>query len=197
MPQCGHPSPQPQAPLKHVAHVPQRSVAGLLIVSIPAALALPGQDGTVWSSVLDTASPLRSPGTMPRSIPWVWIGLLGLLLLAPSPAGRVLLDVVGGITLTLLLLPLLLAGAGVVAWQLLKRRIRVCPSCGLTSFGAPVCPACGTGLDGEASGLEQPQVFGGDSFASRPSSGVDAASATIDVEVVSSQDLDDEGMSPR
>ncbi|MBE9173872.1 hypothetical protein IQ216_12560 [Cyanobium sp. LEGE 06143] len=134
---------------------------------------------------------------MPRSFPWVWIGVLGLLLLAPSPAGRVLLDVLGGITLTLLLLPLFLAGAGVVAWQLLKRRIRVCPSCGLTSFGAPVCPACGTGLDADAVGVEQAQVFGGDSFTSRRSGGVDAASATIDVDVVSSQDLDDEGTSPR
>lgn len=133
---------------------------------------------------------------MPRSLPWVWIGLLGLLLLAPSPAGRVLLDVLGGITLTLLLVPLLLGGAGLVAWQLLRRRIRVCPSCGLTSFGAAVCPACGCGLDGDADDPDQAQVFGGrDPLVSRASGVVDAASATIDVEVVSSQDIDEDGPS--
>ncbi|WP_043369034.1 hypothetical protein [Cyanobium sp. PCC 7001] len=131
---------------------------------------------------------------MPRQIPWVWLALLGLLLLAPSPAGRVLLDVVGGITLTLLLLPLLLGGLGLVAWQILRRRLRVCPACGFMSAGSETCPACGTDLAGGSDGTGEAthQVFGrGDG----PSGGEgrDAASATIDVEVVSSQAMDEEG----
>lgn len=83
---------------------------------------------------------------MPRISPWLLL-LLGFLLLLPGPAGRLLLDLLGGITLTLLLLPLLLAGAGLVGWQILRRRLRTCPSCGVVSFGQPVCPACGTLLE--------------------------------------------------
>ena len=73
-----------------------------------------------------------------------WLLLIALLLLAPSPAGRVLLDVVGGITLLLVLLPL---GAGVlgwIGWILIQRRMRTCPACGFRSLGSEVCPACGT-----------------------------------------------------
>lgn len=79
-----------------------------------------------------------------RSIPWLWIALGALLLLGPGPAGRLLIDVLGGLTLTLLLLPLLLGGAGWVGWQILKRRLRTCQACGFSSMGGEVCPACGT-----------------------------------------------------
>lgn len=83
---------------------------------------------------------------MVRPFPWFWL-LLALLLLLPNPAGRFLLDLLGGLTLTLLLLPLLAGGAAVIGWQVLKRRLRSCPSCGATSLGQPVCPACGTLFD--------------------------------------------------
>ncbi|MEB3184993.1 MAG: hypothetical protein VKM97_03820 [Cyanobacteriota bacterium] len=110
---------------------------------------------------------------MQRPIPWFWIGLAALLLLLPSPAGRVLLDVLGGITLTLLLLPLLLGGAGLIAWQILRRRLRSCAVCGFTAMGLEQCPACGTPY-----------------AASSPSPAdalpeVDARQVTIDVEVIS------------
>jgi hypothetical protein len=83
---------------------------------------------------------------MGRPSPWLWL-LLALLLLAPTPIGRLLLDLIGGLTLTLLLLPLLAGGAALIGWQLLKRRLRTCPSCGTLSLGQAVCPACGTMLD--------------------------------------------------
>ena len=70
---------------------------------------------------------------MQRSNTWIWLLLLALLLLAPGPAGRFLLDLVGGLTLLFLLLPLLLGAAGFVAWQVLQRRLRPCPACGFTS----------------------------------------------------------------
>lgn len=79
-----------------------------------------------------------------RSIPWLWIAVGALLLLGPGPAGRLLIDVLGGITLTVLLLPLLLGAAGWVGWQILQRRLRTCQACGFTSMGGDVCPACGT-----------------------------------------------------
>jgi hypothetical protein len=78
------------------------------------------------------------------SIPWFWVGLAALLLLLPGPAGRFLLDVLGGLTLFLLLLPLIGAGVGVIAWQLIRRRLHTCEACGTVSFGSQVCPACGS-----------------------------------------------------
>jgi hypothetical protein len=83
-------------------------------------------------------------------MPWLWL-LLALLLLLPGSFGRVLVDLIGGLTLTLLLLALVLGGAGLVAWQGLRSRLRACPSCGTLSFGQPVCPACGTLLDTDPS----------------------------------------------
>ena len=81
---------------------------------------------------------------MQRSIPWFWIVLGGLLLLAPGAIGRLLLDVAEGLTFVLVVLPLLVGGAGLIAWQVLKRRLRACPACGVTSFATEICPACGT-----------------------------------------------------
>jgi hypothetical protein len=78
------------------------------------------------------------------SFPWFWVGLAALLLLLPGPAGKFLLDVLGGLTLLLLLLPLLGAGVGLLAWQLLRRRLHTCEACGTVSFGSQVCPACGS-----------------------------------------------------
>ena len=83
---------------------------------------------------------------MGRPLPWLWL-LLALLLLLPGPFGRVLVNLIGGLTLTLLLLGLVLGGAGLVAWRALRSRLRACSSCGTLSFGQPVCPACGTLLD--------------------------------------------------
>lgn len=87
---------------------------------------------------------------MQRRVAWWWIVVLALLLLAPGPAGRLLLDVVGGVTLLLLVLPLALGGAGWLAWVLLQRRLRTCPVCGFRSLGSDVCPACGSAFpDGD------------------------------------------------
>lgn len=83
---------------------------------------------------------------MTRSIPWRWLALIALLLLLPSAMGRFLLDLLGGITLLLLLLPLLAALFAWIGWQLLRSRLITCQSCGLTSFGQESCPACGTPL---------------------------------------------------
>jgi hypothetical protein len=110
---------------------------------------------------------------MQRRLPWFWIVVAGLLLLAPTPAGRLLLDVLGGITLTLLLLPLLLGFAGLVVWQLVQRRMRTCQVCGFTSMGLEQCPACGAlftdeqAADGQTTSLE-----------------IDPRDVTIDVEVL-------------
>ena len=108
---------------------------------------------------------------MQRSNTWIWLLLAAVVLLAPGPAGRFLLDLVGGITLALLLLPLLLGAAGFVAWQVIQRRLRTCETCGFSSMATDQCPACGSSLGGESSaqpGTDQ----------------LDVSTVTIDVQVV-------------
>jgi hypothetical protein len=107
---------------------------------------------------------------MNRSLPWGWILLAGLLLFIPGPAGRLLLDLLGGLTLTLLLLPLLLGAAALVGWRLLSRRLVTCPACGAPSIGMGQCPSCGTPMS--ASGASEVDGDG------------DASSATITVDAV-------------
>lgn len=114
---------------------------------------------------------------MSRFLPWCLL-LLALLLL-PGPAGRLLLDLLGGLTLTLLLLPLLAGGAALIGWQLLKRRLRTCPSCGVISIAQPVCPACGTLLENDAA-----QVSDGKPSWSSDFEEIDVSNVTINVEAV-------------
>ena len=74
----------------------------------------------------------------------LWFAVL-LLLLLPTAAGRVLLDLVGGLALVLLAVPLLLTGLGWIGWKVLQSRMVSCPACGTSSLkGVAVCPACGT-----------------------------------------------------
>ncbi|MCT0219287.1 hypothetical protein KQ304_09790 [Synechococcus sp. CS-1329] len=105
---------------------------------------------------------------MNRPLPWFWILLVGLLLAAPTPLGRVLLDLLGGLTLAVLLLPLLLAGAGAIAFQVIKRRVRTCTVCGLSSLASVTCPACGAPLPSTNDGVPTP-------YDSQPSGPVNAA----------------------
>jgi hypothetical protein len=125
---------------------------------------------------------------MQRPIPWLWILLLILVVLAPVPAGRFLLDLLGGITLLLILLPVFFGVAGFVAWQLLRRRLHTCSVCGFTSLDMTVCPACGTPFDpasaASAIGADRPAA----ARHPRDSAEIDASDVTIDVDVVEIDD---------
>jgi hypothetical protein len=112
------------------------------------------------------------------SFPWIWVVLAAILLFLPSTAGRLLLDVIGGVTLLLLLLPLLAAGAGFLVWQALRSRLTTCTVCGTTSFGSVACPACGTPLTGLADHSADTAWMAQDTNA------LDAGTVTIDVEAV-------------
>ena len=118
---------------------------------------------------------MRSP------IPLVWIALLALLLL-PTAAGRVLLDVAGGLILVVLALPVILGGMGWIGWKLLQSRMRTCPACGTVSFAtAGSCQMCGAELPNTPSNGSAP------SSGAVEDNAVPASAATIDV---SAEELD-------
>lgn len=126
---------------------------------------------------------------MQRPIPWFWIVLIGLLLLAPGLTARLFVDVLEGVTLLLVLGPLVLAGGGLLVWQWAKRRVTVCPACGTPSVGALQCPACGASLVDAA-----PAARSADSVTSTNAT-IDARDAVIDVEVRAVSDQDGSGPS--
>lgn len=111
---------------------------------------------------------------MSRPIPWFWIVAGGLLLVAPGTIGRLLLGVAESLTFVVVVLPLLLGGAALVGWQLLKRRLRTCQSCGTSSFATEVCPACGTLFELDPSAAPN--------FVATPD--FDASNVTINVQAV-------------
>lgn len=118
---------------------------------------------------------MRSP------IPLVWIAVLALLLL-PTAAGRVLLDVAGGLILVVLALPVILGGVGWIGWKLLQSRMRTCPACGTVSFAtAGSCQMCGAELPNTPSNGSAP------SSGAVEDNAVPASAATIDV---SAEELD-------
>lgn len=113
-----------------------------------------------------------------NSFPWFWVALAAFVLLLPGPAGRLLLDVIGGMTLILLLLPFLIAGIGVLAWKIVSRRLSTCGVCGTTSFGTTHCPACGSPLADQASGSAHT------TWSTSAEKVLEAKEVTIDVESV-------------
>lgn len=88
--------------------------------------------------------------------------LLLVLFLLPTAAGRLLLDLAGGLMLVLIALPLVLAGVGWIGWKLLQSRMVICSACGAASFGgSSVCAVCGTPItvspdSGQSSGPSVP-----------------------------------------
>ena len=112
---------------------------------------------------------------MSRPIPWLWIALAGVLLLAPGLVGRLFVDVLEGITLLLVVVPLVLAGGGVIAWWWLRRNLITCSVCGTTSLGQSQCPACGAVL------MSGPDPGGSGAASAGGSVVVDASDVTIDV----------------
>ena len=100
----------------------------------------------------------------------LWIAVV-FLLLVPTAAGRLLLDLAGGVLLAFLALPLILSGLGWIGWKFLQSRMISCAACGSTGLkGAAVCAVCGT-----------PYSSAGDTPASAAAPSVPASDVTIDV----------------
>ena len=100
----------------------------------------------------------------PSSLIWM---VFILLLIVPTPAGKFIIDLAGGIFLTITILPLVLGGIGWLAWKKIQSNLQTCEACG-TSFlnNQIMCPICGTNIRDQKDNLEN----------------IPASAATIDVQ---------------
>ena len=103
---------------------------------------------------------MRKPSTL------LWMVII-LLFVFPTPAGKVIFDLAGGIFLVIATIPLILGGVGWIAWKGMQSQLKTCNNCG-TSFlkNQIVCPICGTGASNIKDNLEN----------------IPASAVTIDIE---------------
>ena len=75
---------------------------------------------------------------------FIWMVFI-LLLVLPTPAGKFIIDLAGGIFLFITLIPLILGGIGWLSWKRIQSRIQTCDSCGSSFLNSQIiCPICGT-----------------------------------------------------
>jgi len=78
----------------------------------------------------------------PSSLIWM---VFILLIIYPTPAGKFIIDLAGGIFLFITLIPLILGGIGWLSWKRIQSRIQTCDSCGSSFLNSQIiCPICGT-----------------------------------------------------
>ena len=109
---------------------------------------------------------------MSRSSPLLWLTIF-LILLLPSAAGRLVLNLASGLMLALLIGPLIIAGVGWVGWRVLQANMVKCEVCGISTYkSSGQCPFCGSNLnDSEKIRKETNQS----------NSTIPASTATIDI----------------
>ena len=105
----------------------------------------------------------------PSSLIWM---VFILLLILPTPAGKFVFDLVGGIFIILTLIPLILGGVGWFAWKRIQSKVQTCETCGSSFLNSQIyCPICGTNISNNKDNLEN----------------IPASAATIDIK---SEDID-------
>ncbi len=88
----------------------------------------------------------------PSSLIWM---VFILLLILPTPAGKLFIDLVGGIFLIITILPLILGGIGWFAWKRLQSQVQTCEACGSSFLNSQIiCPICGTKINDSKDNLE-------------------------------------------
>ena len=99
----------------------------------------------------------------PSSLIWM---VFILLLILPTPAGKFIIDLAGGIFLILTIVPLILGGVGWVAWKRIQSKLQTCEACGSSFINSQIiCPICGKNLRNPQDNLEN----------------IPASAATIDI----------------
>ena len=88
----------------------------------------------------------------PSSLIWM---VFILLIILPTPAGKFIIDLAGGIFLIITIIPLVLGGVGWFTWKRIQSKVQTCEACGSTFLNSQnVCPICGTTIIKNADKLE-------------------------------------------
>ncbi len=104
----------------------------------------------------------------PSSLIWMVFILLAIF---PTPAGKLIIDLVGGIFLIFTIIPLILGGIGWFTWKRIQSKVKTCEACGSNFLNSHmICPICGTPIKNSQDILEN----------------IPASAATIDIK---SEDL--------
>ena len=99
----------------------------------------------------------------PSSLIWM---VFILLLIVPTPAGKFIIDLAGGIFILLTIIPLILGGIGWFAWKKIQSKLQTCESCGSSFINSQItCPICGTKIRDQKNNFEN----------------IPASAATIDI----------------
>ena len=78
----------------------------------------------------------------PSSLIWM---VFILLIILPTPAGKFIIDLAGGIFLIIAIIPLILGGIGWLTWKKIQSSVTTCSACGSTFLNSQIiCPICGT-----------------------------------------------------
>ena len=74
----------------------------------------------------------------------IWMVFI-LVLIVPTPAGKFIIDLAGGIFLIIAIIPLILGGVGWFAWKRIQSNLQTCEACGSSFLNNQIiCPICGT-----------------------------------------------------
>ncbi len=105
----------------------------------------------------------------PSSLIWM---VFILLIILPTPAGKFIIDLAGGIFLIIAIIPLILGGIGWLTLKRIQSKVQTCEACGSTFLNSQIiCPICGTTII-KNSGMQE---------------NIPASAATIDIK---SEDID-------
>ena len=101
----------------------------------------------------------------------VWMVFI-LLIILPTPAGKLIIDLAGGIFLIITIIPLILGGIGWLTWKNIQSKVQTCEACGSSFLNSQmICPICGANIKNTTDILEN----------------IPASAATIDIK---SEDID-------
>ena len=96
---------------------------------------------------------------------FIWMVFI-LLVILPTPAGKFIIDLAGGIFLIITITPLILGGIGWFAWKRIQSKVQTCEACGTTFLNIEmICPVCGATIKNTKDILEN----------------IPASAATIDI----------------
>ncbi len=105
----------------------------------------------------------------PSSLIWM---VFILLIILPTPAGKLIIDLAGGIFLIITIIPLILGGIGWFTWKKIQSKLQTCEACGSSFLNSQItCPICGANIKKTTDILDN----------------IPASAATIDIK---SEDID-------